>query len=160
MFLILAVSSALGQDYQSPNSVVGVGAGTPSLLSVRGEAWFAEEATFELGIGVPQGFDVASPTADVALRWRPDIACINCGGRVLANFGIGAGSVFGPQDGFGGPWAFAVGPDVAGTGVYWLSSQLGLQVSLRGGFGPAWVGTDFDAIDTAGWFMGSAGLAF
>ena len=160
MFLIFAVSSALAQDYQSPNSLVGVGAGTPSIVSLRGEAWFAEEASFEVGLGLPSDFELSNMNADAALRWRPDIACIGCGGRILATFGLGVGSVFGPSDGFGGPWAFAVGPDLIGTGIYWLTPQLGAQLSLRGGFGPAWVGTNFDDVGTAGWFMGSAGLAF
>jgi hypothetical protein len=160
MMLILAASAAFGQSYQSPNSMVGVSVGTPSLVSLRGEAWVAREASFELGVGAPQDFDFEQLDLDVAIRWRPSIACINCGGRVLGTFGLGVGSVMGPEAGFDGPWAFAVGPDLVGSGVYWLSSQIGVQLSLRGGYGAAWTGTDFDQVGGAGWFFGTLGLAF
>ena len=76
------------------------------LIGGRGEAWFADELSAELGAGtlgeVGDGFGV-----DTAVRWRPDILCIGCEYRVAVSFGVGIGGTITPDPQFDGPWAFA-----------------------------------------------------
>src|SRR5205085_678083 len=128
------------QNYQSPNATVGVSVGTPWLVSVRGESWFADEASFEIGVG---SFGAADSLIglDYAIRWRPDFACFGCETRVLGTFGLGLGGTITSDidlDGgsaFDDPWGWAVGPDLAGTFTYWLSPTIGLTLTGRGGGG-------------------------
>ena len=145
--------------YEPPNSTLGVSVGTPWLVGGRGEAWFADELSAELGGGtlgdVGTGFGL-----DTAVRWRPDVLCLGCEYRVSVTFGVGIAGLVEPAPGFDGPWAFAVGPDLIGTFVYWFSPTYGLALSARGGAGPGWVGDDFDAITLRPWAFGTVGLAF
>ena len=163
MLALVAALSAHAQNYQSPNSTVGVSAGTPWLLSLRGEAWFANEASFEIGVGSLGAVDQRLGF-DYALRWRPDFACLGCETRALATFGLGVGGTIASTLAFDGavddPWGWAVGPDLAVTGTYWLSPTIGLMLSGRGGVGAAWLGSEFDAIEPGFWAFGTGGLAF
>ena len=158
--LVLAAGAApAAGGFQAPNSILAVGVGTPSLLSVRGEAWLGDEVEGELGVGV-DGFDDPAFGADYAVRWRPDFTCFGCGGRVLVTLGLGLGGTVGPPPGFEGPWAFAAGPDLAGNLVAWVGPTVGLELGLRGGVGPGWVGTAFDRVAVRQWAIVSAGVAF
>ncbi len=160
MVLWLA-GAALAEEggWQAPNSVVGVAVGTPTTWSVRGQAWFADEGEGELGVGVAD-LDDPNVAFDWAVRWRPDFACIGCGERVLVTIGLGAGGLVTPPPGWEGPWAFAVGPDLGANGVFWMSNKVGLELGGRVGFGPGWVGTDFDTAAVEPWAFLSLGLAF
>lgn len=156
MITLLLAPAALA--YQPPNSTLGASLGYPSLVGGRGEAWLADELSAEIGAGTlgaadPFGFDLT-------FRWRPDILCLACDKRALVTFGIGVGSTIIPPVGFEGPWAFAVGPDLAATAVYWLSPSLGLSLSAHGGVGPGWVGDALDEITVTPWGFGSFGLGF
>ncbi|MCB9673381.1 MAG: hypothetical protein H6734_28215 [Alphaproteobacteria bacterium] len=159
MWLWLAVPAFAEEVWKDPNALVGVSVGTPNLVSVRGAMWIGDEAEVEAGVGLPDPAD-PFPAADLAFRWRPDFACIGCGGRVLGTFGVGVGGLVTPPPDFDGPWAFAVGPDLAANLVWWASNKWGLQVGGRVGFGPAWVGTDFDAIEVKPWAFLTLGAAF
>lgn len=145
--------------YQSPNSIVGVSAGTPLTLSLRGEAWMADEIEGELGVGF-RNLDDLDLGFDYAVRWRPDIGCIGCGGRVLLSLGVGPGGLVLPPPGFDGAWSFAVGGDLGANLVFWMSPTVGLDLSVRGGGGAAWTGTDLGDLSGTGWVMGTVGLAF
>jgi len=165
MVTLLAAGAAYAQGYQSPNSTVGVGVGTPWLASVRGAAWVGDEVSFDLGVGT-LGLVDQNLGFDTAAHWRPDFACFGCEGRVLATVGLGVGGIVtsdidlsgGPA--FDDPWAFAVGPDLVATGTYWLTPTIGLMASGRVGIGAAWVGDDFSEIGAGTWAFLTAGLAF
>ena len=165
LLLLVGSLSALAQNYQAPNATLGVGVGTPWLVSVRGESWFADEAAFELGVGTLGSVD-QQIGFDWAIRWRPDFACFGCETRVLGTFGIGAGGIITSDialDGgkaFDDPWGWAVGPDLAGTFTYWMSPTLGLMLTGRGGVGAAWSGTDLDVLEVGYWAFLTGGLAF
>jgi hypothetical protein len=158
------VGTALAQqpddvDYTPPNTTVHAAVGTPLTLSLQGEQWFADQASFQVGLGtraVDGGFDLGGSWA---ARWRPDFACFNCGGRVLATLGIGPGGLV-AADLEGGPWGFVVGGDLDATGVYWFSSYVGFTLSVHGGVGAGWSGSDFSALEPGYWLFGGAGLAF
>src|SRR5687767_13848408 len=92
MLLPLFAAAALAQGYRSPNSTVGVSVGTPWLVSLRGEAWVGDEASFEVGVGTLGAVD-QQIGLDWAIRWRPDFACFGCDGRVLATLGVGVGGL-------------------------------------------------------------------
>lgn len=165
MLALVASLSAYAQNYQSPNSTVGVSVGTPWLVSVRGEAWFADEASFELGVGA-LGRAESQVGLDWALRWRPDFACLGCESRALVTFGLGVGGTVQSDLSFDGgaafddPWGFAVGPDLAATFAWWLSPTMGLTLGARGGVGAAWAGSDLDVIEPGSWAFLTGGLAF
>lgn len=144
--------------HQQPNSTLGVSIGSPSLIGGHGEAWLADELSIEIGAGALGSVEPFS--FDATVRWRPDILCLACGHRALVTIGIGVGSVIVPSVGFEGPWSFAVGPDLAATGVYWMSPAVGLALSLHGGVGPRWEGTAFDALEVGPWGFATVGLAF
>jgi len=149
--------------YQVPNTVVGLSFGTVGtpVLGVRGEAWFADEGSFELGANALLASDVDDVlVADWAIRWRPDFACLNCGEQVLVTFGLGLGGLVAPDLELDGPWSFAVGPDLVATGVVWFSTNVGFQLSGRFGIGPGWEGDNFDEIEATPWAFLSLGLAF
>src|SRR5688500_4087670 len=143
--LLLLVSTAFGQGYQPPNSTVGAGIGLPWLVSVRGEAWFADEGSFQLGVGT-LGQIEQRLGLDWALRWRPDFACVGCDGRVLGTFGAGVGGTVASDidlaggSAFDDAWGFAAGPDLAGTFTYWMTNTAGLMATGNGGVGAAWAG--------------------
>ena len=145
--------------WEPPNSTLGVSGGTPWLVGARGEAWFADELSAEVGAGtlgeVGEGFGV-----DTAVRWRPDLLCFGCEYRVALSLGVGIGGLVEPDLQLDGPWAFAVGPDLAATFVYWFSPTYGLAVSARGGIGAGWSGDAFDEIAPRPWAFGTIGLAF
>ena len=149
----------LASAYEPPNSTLGVSVGTPWLIGGRGEAWFADELSAELGAGtlgeVGNGFGL-----DTAVRWRPDILCFGCEFRLQLTFGIGIGALVVPDLELDGPWAFAVGPDLAGTFVYWFGPTYGLAISARAGMGAGWVGDDFSELTPKPWAWGTIGLAF
>lgn len=152
-------SVAMAQGYQRPNSLVGPSVGSPWLVGGRGEAWYADELTAEIGAGalgaIGDGLGV-----DMALRWRPDGLCFGCESRTLLTIGVGVGGIIEPVLTFDGPWSFAAGPDLALTGVYWLSPTYGLALSLRGGAGYGWTGTAFDDYTIVPWGFATIGLAF
>lgn len=161
-FSLLGLTPAFGQEgtgYQTPNSTIGASVGTPWLVGGRGEAWYADELTAEVGAGalgtVGEGLGV-----DVALRWRPDALCFGCTSRALATIGVGLGGTIEPVLTFDGPWTFAAGPDLAVTGVYWLSPTYGLALSLRGGGGWRWTGTALADGGVGPWGFATLGLAF
>lgn len=145
------------QDYQPPNTTVQAALGTPYLVALRGEQWLAEGVSGQLGVAADSTFESFGGTW--AVRWRPDFACINCGERIMVTLGLGPGGLVG-ADFDGGPWGFTVGGDLDATGVYWFSTSVGLSVSVNGGLGASWIGTDFGALDTTPWFYGALGLAF
>jgi hypothetical protein len=147
--------------WRYPSSVVGISAGSPSLLSVRGEQWLADDIEAEVGAGL-RALEVEPVSAafDWALRWRPDVACLGCGGRALVSFGVGPGGTVVPGPGFEGPIAFAVGGDVGANLVIWLNPNLGLNLSGRGGGGVGWTGSAVGDLAGAGWGMGTVGFAF
>lgn len=156
MILLLCLPTA--RAYQPPNSTLSASIGYPALLSGRGEAWLADELSVEIGAGAlgevdPFGFDTS-------IRWRPDLLCFACGQRALVTLGFGAGGVINPPVGFDGPWAFAAGPDVAVTAIYWFSPVVGLSLSAHGGVGPGFVGDDFGDVSVEPWGFGGLGLAF
>jgi hypothetical protein len=155
----LSEAEAQSQGYQSPNSTIGASVGTPWLVGGRGEAWFADELSAEIGAGtlgaVGDGFGL-----DAAVRWRPDGLCFGCTSRALLTLGIGIGGTIEPAPEFDGPWQFAVGPDVAATFVYWFGPTYGLAISARGGVGPGWTGDVFDELTPEPWAFGTLGLAF
>lgn len=159
MVLIFASTAFAQQGYPSPNSTLGVSVGTPWLLGGRAEAWFADEASFEAGAGtlgaIGDGLGV-----DWAIRWRPDFVCIACDQRVQGSFGVGVGGLVTPDFTFDGPWAFAVGPDLVGTFVFWIDTKIGLQASGRAGVGAGWVGDDFSEVAAEPWLFLTVGMAF
>jgi hypothetical protein len=158
--LVLEAQAApQGSGFQSPNSILAVSVGSPTLLSIRGSAWLGDEIEGELGVGADQ-FDDLVLGFDYALRWRPDFACFGCGERVLVTIGLGIGGTVVPPPGFDGPWAFSAGPDLAANLVGWVSPTVGLQLGVRGGIGPAWVGTEFGEFEVEPWGFVSAGVAF
>ncbi|MEZ4238691.1 MAG: hypothetical protein R3F59_21575 [Myxococcota bacterium] len=148
-----------GVGYQPPNSTLGVSGGTPWLVGARGEAWFADELSGEIGGGtlgeVDDNFGV-----DFAVRWRPDALCFGCESRALLTFGVAVAALIEPAPGFEGPWDFAVGPDLAATFVYWFGPTYGLAISARGGVGAGWTGDVFDEVTPRPWGFGTLGLAF
>jgi hypothetical protein len=146
-------------EFQPPNSIIGVSVGYPWLIGGRGEAWFADEGSVELGAGTAGDVGDTLGT-DWAVRWRPDFACLNCGEQILVTFGLGLGGLVVPDLQLDGPWEFAVGPDLVATGVLWFSTTVGFQLSGRVGIGPGWVGDEFDAIEAKPWAFLTAGLAF
>jgi hypothetical protein len=125
----------------------------------RGEAWLAEGVSGELGAGT-LGEVGDAVGFDWALRWRPDFACLNCGEQVLATFGLGVGGLVVPDFQLEDPWELAVGPDLAATGVVWLSKRVGIHLTGRVGVGPGWLGTDFSTVEVKPWAFLTAGLAF
>lgn len=159
--MLLALTS-MAVAHQPPNSVLGVTVGATADgafgLGGRGEAWIADEVSVELGMTTDPDF--AGFGADLALRWRPDALCFACDRRVLATFGVGIAGSTVPDVKLASPWPWAVGPDVVGTVVYWLSPTYGLALSLRGGGGPRFVGDALDAAEPAGWGFATLGLAF
>jgi hypothetical protein len=162
LFALLFAAPASAQStpgYTWPNSVLGVTAGTPTTLGLRGEQWLSDDVEGELGVGV-QSFESFDPTFDWALRWRPDFACFGCGSRALVTIGIGPGGTVVPPPAFDGPWGFAVGADLGVNLIVWTGPSVGVNVSGRGGGGVAWTGTDFSALGGTGWVMGTLGLAF
>jgi len=158
MLALCGVSmSASAQDFQSPNSLLWASVGSPWLVGARGEAWFADQASFEVG-GGGLGPD-ASLGFDWAIRWRPDPLCINCGERDLVTIGLGPGGwVIPPID--DDQWGLSVGGDLGVNYVHWLSPTLGLTVSGRGGVGAGWVDLDVSDASLAWWAFGGAGVAF
>jgi len=149
--------SASAQDFQAPNSLLWGAVGTPWLVSGRGEAWMADQVSFELGAG-GLGPD-ASLGFDWAIRWRPDPLCINCGERDLVTIGIGPGGLVVPpldQDN----WGLAAGGDLGVNYVHWMSPTLGLTVSGRAGLGAQWPDLDFGDAELGFWAFGGAGVAF
>lgn len=154
-----AQSARSGTGYQPPNSTLGASVGTPWLVGGRGEAWFADELSAEIGAGtfgaVEDGFGL-----DLAVRWRPDGLCLGCDRRALVTIGLGLGGTIEPAPGFDGPWQFAAGPDLAVTFVYWFGPTYGLAISARGGGGPGWTGDRFDELTPTPWAFGTLGLAF
>lgn len=171
MFLLLLASGAAAAPaYNTPNSLLGVSGGTPTVVSVRGEAWMSEAASFEVGGGVTAGMLDAwldgtegngdAPIFDAALRWRPRFLCVGCGERVLGTFGLGVGSVVRPDPELLGPWTWAAGPDVVATMVIWSTPTFGWHVSARGGGGAQFLGNNFRDPSPAFWAFGSVGMAF
>lgn len=159
-FLLLGLFGAMpamAQDFQAPNTLLWGAVGTPWTASVRGEAWLADQASGELGVGMlgeaaPVGFDWA-------IRWRPDFACILCGQRDMITLGLGPGGlVSAPID--DDVWALSVGGDLAGNFVHWFSPTLGLTISGRIGVGAGFVDFDPSGSELDVWMFGGAGLAF
>jgi hypothetical protein len=156
--VLLAIAS-VALAFDPPNSTVSVSAGLGGealALGVRGEAWLGDELSGELGVTTDPDFAIFG--ADLALRWRPDIVCIACDRRALGTFGIGVGGFLTPDLQLEDPWQWAVGPDAIATFVYWFDTAHGLTVSVRGGGGPKFNGTEMDG--AAGWGIGSVGFAF
>lgn len=159
--LVALLLAAPAHAWEPPNALVGVGIGAPWGVSVRGEAFLAEQVSGELGVGL-NDFSLDTPMADWALRWRPDLVCFGCDQKLQASLGIGIGGTVrvDPEEGFAGTWSLGVGPDLVASGVYWFSSNAGLQLTGRVGFGPTLL-TDGFAVDVVEpWAMISAGLAF
>jgi hypothetical protein len=162
MWLLGLAVPALAQapadvDYTPPNNTVHAAVGTPYLLSVQAEQWFADQVSAQIGVGTDGAFE--SFGADWAIRWRPDFACFNCGERALVTLGVGPGGVI-DANFAGEEWGFVVGGDLDATGVYWFSTSVGFTLSVHGGLGAGWLGTSFDAIEPGYWLFGGAGLAF
>jgi hypothetical protein len=154
MWWLVSVAAA----FDSPNSTVGASGGYPWLVGGRAEAWFADELSFELGAGA---LGEADPLGvDLTFRWRPDVLCFACGGRALVTLGIGVTGLVRPDFELEDPWAWAVGPDVAATFVYWFNPAYGLMVGAHGGAGPGFVGDAFDDPSVEPWVFGTFGLAF
>lgn len=157
-------------SYSTPNSLIGVSGGTPAVLSVRGEAWMAEGASFEIGGGVPlrtvnawldnESLGPEPVIFDAALRWRPRFLCVGCGRRVLGTFGLGLGAVVTPDVELLGPWTWALGPDAVATVVAWSTPTVGWHASLRLGGGAEWQGQELRSPRPAFWGMGTLGMAF
>ena len=170
MFLPVLSTVALAQNFQAPNSTLGVSGGSPVLMSVRGEAWITRQVSTELGVGlsVPgaerlfgvQGAEPAAPVFDAALRWRPPVLCLGCGERVLGTVGIGVGSVVAPAVDLADPWTWALGADLCATAVYWFTPTSGIHATLRGGAGPEWVGSNLGDPGFGWWAFGTLGFAF
>ncbi len=144
-------------EYDSPNAMVQATVGVPWLAGLQSENWIANDATLELGLGVDDTFETFGGTW--ALRWRPDLLCFGCGDRVLVTLGVGPGGLV-TADFEGGPWGFVVGGDLAASGVYWIDTTVGVSLTIHGGFGAGWRGTDFSEITPQGWVVGGLGLAF
>ena len=167
---LLATAAMAGPRFHTPNSLIGVSGGIPSVVSLRGEAWMTEGATFEVGVGAPLPLLNAwldgtagrgEPAVfDGALRWRPRFLCVGCGQRVLGTFGVGLGGLVTPAPELLGPWRWAVGPDVAATLVAWSTPEVGWQLSARVGGGPEFVGNRFREPQPALWAFGTVGMAF
>jgi len=155
--VLMCSMPAFAEDFQPPNSLVWAAAGTPWLVSGRGEAWLADQASVELGVGGLGPDDVLG--FDWAIRWRPDPLCIRCGERDLVTLGIGPGGLVVPSFD-GGAWSTAVGGDLGVNYVHWLSPTLGLTISGRAGVGASFVDLDFSAVEPAFWAFGGAGVAF
>jgi hypothetical protein len=152
---------AAAPAFRRPSSVLAVTAGSPVLVGVRAEQWLTDDVEGELGAGLQStDTDPLALAFDWAIRWRPDFACLGCGGRALVTFGLGPGGTVVPPAGFDGPWAFAVGADLGANLVVWVSPNMALQLGARGGGGAAWTGTEFGALGGAGWGAGSLGVAF
>lgn len=168
--LLLVVTAAVAAPLHTPNSLLGVSAGTPTLVSVRGEAWMAEAASFEIGGGVPletieawlDGAALGSSpiTFDAVLRWRPRFLCVACERPLSASFGLGLGTQITPNVELLGPWTWALGPDVVATLVAWSSPTLGWHFSVRAGGGPEWTGNELRQPTPTFWAHGTLGLAF
>ncbi|MBX2799560.1 MAG: hypothetical protein KTR31_17925 [Myxococcales bacterium] len=167
--LTLLTSLAAAQNFQSPNSTIAVSGGSPSALSLRGEAWLGASTSGEIGVGLPADqltnlfgdeSGAVAPIFDWALRWRPKPLCFGCGQRALISLGVGLGGTVTPDLELVGPWTYSAGLDLAGTGVYWFSPTFGLQATLRAGGGPQWVGPNLDEPEPAVWLFGGVGLAF
>ncbi|MEQ1570673.1 MAG: hypothetical protein ABMA64_33905 [Myxococcota bacterium] len=141
--------------YQPPNSTLSASAGTPWLVGGRGEAWYADELSIEVGAGID---DPGPVGIDAALRWRPDAICVACDRRAMLTFGVGVGAVLHPDFAFEDPLPWAVGPDAIATFVYWFSPAYGLAISGRGGAGPRFAGTSLDGVEP--WGFGAIGIAF
>jgi len=149
--------TASAQDYQAPNTLLWASVGSPWLLGVRGEAWMADQVSFELG-GGGLGPD-ATLGFDWAARWRPDPLCINCGNRDLITLGVGPGGwVIPPID--DDAWGLAVGGDLGANYVHWFTPTFGFTLSARGGVGAGWVDLAFDDAELAWWAFGGAGMTF
>lgn len=162
MWLWSLAQTAVAQTdpgYSWPNALVGVTAGTPTTLGLRGEQWLSDDVTGEIGAGVTR-FDELALAFDWAIRYRPDFACVGCGSKALVTFGAGPGGTVVPPPAFEGPWAYSVGLDLAANGVLWVGPAVGLTIGVRGGGGVGVVGTAFDDLSGTGWVMGTAGVAF
>lgn len=143
-------------DFQPPNTLVWASVGQPWVLSVRGEAWLADEITGELGVG---GLGDDALGLDWAIRWRPDALCIGCGGSDLLTIGLGPGGLVAPpveRD----DWGVVLGGDLGVAYVHWLSKKTGLTVAGRGGAGAAFVDADIGNSELGWWAFGGVGLAF
>ncbi len=169
MWLLCLASLAFGRDrtvgegpvpprWQEPNVIVGVAAGRPGLVSVRGEAWLSSRFSAEVGFGLPE-LDLDELAADVAFRFRPDVFCVGCGGQDLLLVGVGVGAAGSSDRGFE-RWRFALGPDVAVTGVHWFTPELGVHATIRGGFGPSFASPDAGVEAVDWWSFGVVGLSF
>jgi hypothetical protein len=146
--------------FRRPSSLLGVTAGTPVLLGARGSQWLTDDVEGSLGVGVSDLEGDLDLAADWAIRWRPDFACLGCGGRALVTLGIGPGGTVTPPAGFDGPWGFAVGADLAADLVVWVSPNLGLHLGVHGGGGAGWTGTELGEAGGTGWGAGTLGVAF
>lgn len=160
MFLFLTSLCAHAQNYQAPNSIIGVGVGYPTLVTARGEAWIGDQVSTEIGVTWPTTLPIQSLTIDTALRWRPDALCIGCGGRGLLGFGLGVGGYVVPDLTLTDAWGFAAGGDLASTAVFWFTPTFGAQASARVGAGPGWVGDASAGLAPTVWTHGTVGLAF
>lgn len=148
---------AMAQDFQAPNTLLWGAVGTPWTASVRGEAWLADQASGELGVGFAGDAD---PVAfDWAIRWRPDFACILCGKRDMITLGLGPGGLVSAPIATD-QWVVSIGADLGGNFVHWLSPALGLTISGRIGAGPGFVDFDPGTSSFGMWAFGGAGLAF
>ncbi|MEQ1507821.1 MAG: hypothetical protein ABMB14_36670 [Myxococcota bacterium] len=155
--------AAFAQGYQPPNSTIGPAVGYPWLIGGRGEAWFGDEITGELGAGtgsLTDGADGDGLGVDLTFRWRPDALCFGCESRVQASFGVGLTGLVTPDLALDGPWGVTVGPDLAMTALYWFSPTYGIALTIHGGAGAGWLGDDFDAVEVRPWGFATVGLAF
>lgn len=159
--LATTASAQSTPGFRRPSSVLAVTAGSPVLVGLRAEQWLTDDLEGEIGAGLRStDLDPLPLAFDWALRWRPDFACLGCGGRALVTLGVGPGGTVVPPAGFDGPWAFAVGADLGANLVVWTSPNVALQLGVRGGGGAGWTGTDVGALGGAGWGAGSLGVAF
>jgi len=159
MWVVWLCSLAVGQDrLPDPNVVVTAAVGRPAVVSLRAEAWLADQFSAEIGFGLPD-LDLEELAADLTFRFRPDVLCIGCGGRDLVTIGFGVAAV-GTADADFDAWRLALGPDVAVTAVHWFTPQLGVQATLRGGAGPSLVGPDATVEAVDWWTFGGIGLSF
>jgi len=155
-FTSSAAHAQKADDFPSPNTLLWGSVGQPWLASVRGEAWFSDEATGELGVG---GFGDDTLGLDWAIRWRPDVLCFGCGGADLLTIGIGPGGLVAPpvdRD----DWGITAGGDLGLAYVHWLSKKTGLTVAARGGAGAAFTDLNVDQAGFGWWAFGGVGLAF
>lgn len=166
--LVLALSglaAAADGGWQSPNTFVQLGVGTPWPLALHGEAMIGEDFSGELGVGLggaDGAFDFGSgfdPGFDFAVRYRPDFACFGCGGRVLVTLAGGVGGIVDPDASFDA-WSGSLGLDLDAALVWWATRSVGLTVGVRGGVGPAVDLGSFRVDGAAGWGWLEAGLAF